>query len=61
MAALGVVELEVLGQATTQFRSGLVGLEVDVLVLHAAPQPLDENIVEPPPLTVHADLNARSL
>lgn len=33
-------------------------MQVDVFVLHAAPQPLDEDIVDPTPLAVHADRNA---
>ena len=34
-----------------------VGLHVDLFVLQAAPQPLDENIVQSAPAAVHADLH----
>jgi hypothetical protein len=36
----------------------LIGFQVHFLVLHTAPQPLDEDIVDPAALAVHADLDA---
>jgi hypothetical protein len=34
-----------------------VGLDVDVLILQATPQPLDENVVEVTTFAVHDDAN----
>jgi hypothetical protein len=34
---------------------GLVGLEVDLLVFDCSPESLDEHVVSPAPLAVHAD------
>jgi hypothetical protein len=33
-------------------------MQVDVFVLHAAPQPLDEHVVDPAPLAVHIHAHA---
>ena len=38
-----------------------IRLGEDVFVFAAAPQPLDEDVVQEPPLTVHADPDARGL
>ena len=35
--------------------------QIDLLVLHAAPQPLDEHVIDPSPLAIHADRNAGGL
>ena len=35
-----------------------LGLQMDLFVFQAAPQPLDENIVQPAPAAVHADARA---
>ena len=37
-------------------RTVVVGLQVDLLVLERAPEPLDEDVVEAAALAVHADL-----
>ena len=43
MSPPGVVKLEVLGQSSSQLRSSLVGPQVNILLLHTAPQvPLPE-------------------
>ena len=34
-----------------------IPLEIDVLVLDGAPEPLDEDVVEGAPTTIHADTN----
>ena len=43
-----VVQLEIVIQAGRQGRHRLIPLEVNVLVLHRPPQPLDEDVVEHP-------------
>ena len=35
-----------------------IGLQVDLFASQAAPHPLDEDIVQPPPAAVHADAHA---
>ena len=42
-------------------KDGLVGMEIDLLIFETPPQPLDKDIVPPPPGSIHADLNAMSL
>ena len=61
VGSLGVVKIEVLGQSSSQLRSGLVTMQVNILVLDAAPQPLDEHVVDPSTLSIHADLNSVGL
>ncbi len=54
----GVVEVDVGGQAAAHGADRLVGFGVDVLVLDALPQPLDEHVVAPAAAPVHADGDA---
>ena len=54
-AAPGVVEVEVPGKPGPKRCRRLVRSQVDVLIFHASPQSLNEDIVDPPPLAVHAD------
>src|SRR6478736_6480630 len=54
MRAAGVVEIEVGGQVKPCGADAVVALQVDVFVLHAAPQPLDEDVVAPAASAVHA-------
>jgi len=56
-----VVEPEVALQRRVRFSRTVVGVQVDLLVLHASPQPLDEHIVDPSALAVHADADALGL
>ena len=35
----------------------LIGMEIDLLIFETSPQPLDKDIVPPPPDSIHADLN----
>src|SRR6516162_1441407 len=37
-----------------------IALEIDLLVLERAPQPLDEHVVHPAPATIHRDAHAGS-
>lgn len=55
MTAPAIIEIEVASEARWQRRWRLVGPQVDVLVLHATPQALDEHVVQPTTTTVHAD------
>jgi len=55
--AFAVVEDEVLGQPQQQLRQTGIALEVDVLVLDATPQPLDEDVVQGASPPIHADGN----
>ena len=47
MGALTIEEVEIPAQRSARLGDGGVGLEVDLLVLHQSPQPLDEHIVAP--------------
>ena len=55
MWALGVVEREIVRQMMPSVGYGLIGMQIDMLVLDAAPEALDEDIVKPAALAVHAD------
>ena len=48
---------EVAGQTGPKLGWRFVGTQVHVLVLDAAPQTLDEHVVHPPALAIHADRN----
>src|SRR4051794_23380291 len=54
MGPLVVEEGEVPRQTTVQPRHRVVSLNVNVLVFHAPPEPLDEHVVQRPPPPVHA-------
>src|SRR2546423_4691078 len=53
--ALLVVEAEPSPDAGLGFGHSRIGIEVDLLIFEAAPQPLDEDVVHTPALAVHAD------
>ena len=55
MGALTIEKVEIPAQRSARFGDGVVGLEVDLLVLHRSPEPLDEHVVAPGALAVHAD------
>src|SRR5271165_3087826 len=55
MGALTIEEVEIPAQRRARLGDGVVGLEVDLLVLHRPPEPLDEDVVAPGALAVHAD------
>jgi len=57
MTAAVVVEVEVGAELAARLGEGLVGFQVDVVVLHAPPQALDEDVIQPAAATVHADLD----
>ena len=55
MGPVGVVEIEIDSQTGFGGRDRVVGLQIDLLVLDAPPQSLDEDVVAPAALAVHAD------
>ena len=55
-----VVSFEPQPQACFQLRHGGVRRQIDLLVFHSAAESLDENVIHPPALAVHADLNPHS-
>src|SRR5208283_5113116 len=58
MGALTIEEVEIPAQRSARFGDGVVGLEVDLLVLHRSPEPFHEDVVAPGALAVHADGDA---
>ena len=50
-----VVELKRAGQPCAERGGGVVRMEIHILVFDAAPEPLDEHVVDPAALAVHAD------
>ena len=61
MRSLGVVEGEVAVEALHDGGHRVVGVQIDLFVFQGAPEPLDEDIVAPAALAVHAELNAVGL
>lgn len=61
MGTLLVKEAEVGLKPCLQISNAVVGVQVDMLVLHRAPEPVDKNVVHPSPLAVHTDLDAVDL
>src|SRR4029077_7436572 len=55
MRPAAIVEVEVAPDRCARLGRGVVGPEIHLLVLDAAPQPLDEDVVPPNALAVHAD------
>jgi hypothetical protein len=53
-----VVKAEPLADGAARLESIGIGLQVHLFVLQAASQPLDEDVVQPAPAAVHADLHA---
>src|SRR5882672_11902194 len=53
-----VVEVEVAADRSAGLADAVIGPQIHLLVFDAAPQPLDENVVPPSALAVHADRNA---
>src|SRR5437764_13917595 len=58
MRALCVVEAEVATDRGAGLGNPLVGSEIHLLILHRAPDPLDENVVTPCAFAVHANGDA---
>ena len=53
-----IVKLEIAVQALPGVGDRVVGVQVNLLVFDAFPEPLDQHVVDPTTLTVHADLDA---
>ena len=58
--ALSVVEREIFRQATGQLGDRAVALQIHLLVLDAAPQPFDEDVVQGASTPIHTDGDASS-
>ena len=57
MCALLVEEAEVGLKPCLQISNAVVGVQVNMLVLHRAPESLDKDVVHPSSFAVHADRN----
>ena len=57
MRATAVVEGQIAADPGTGFRDAGIGPQVDLLVFDGPPQALDEDIVAPGALAIHADLD----
>src|SRR3977135_1474216 len=57
MWASAIVEAEVTSDRAARLADGIVGSQIDLLVLDRPPQPLAEDVVAPGALAVHADRN----
>jgi hypothetical protein len=58
MRTMFVVEPDVAPDVVLGLRSIVVGPQVDFFVLDRSPEPLDEDVVAPGALAVHADVDA---
>src|SRR3990172_4963064 len=56
-----IIKIEINRKRCFQLPHRLVSVEIDILVLDAAPQSFDEHIVDPTPLAVHAYAHALGL
>jgi len=52
-----VVELEILAQAGPQVAQVVIFAPIDFLILHAAPESLDEDVIQSAPSPVHGNAN----
>ena len=55
MRAPAVVEIQITAEASAGFSNAGISVQIDFLILHRAPEPLDKHIVTPSSLAVHAD------
>jgi len=55
MRPAAIVEVEVTSDRRARLGRGVVGSEIHLLIFDATPQPLDEDVVAPGALAVHAD------
>ena len=56
-----IVAFKPLPQPFTKLNDGGVLEEIDLLVFHTSPKPLNEHVVHPATLAIHADLNIEFL
>ena len=57
MGALLVEEAKVGLKPLSEVSNAVVGVQVNMLVLHRAPESLNEDVVHPPSFAIHADLD----
>jgi hypothetical protein len=50
-----VVEADVAPDSSSRRRDAFIGVQIDLFVLNRFPEPLDEHVVAPASLAVHAD------
>src|SRR6516165_5029876 len=50
-----IIEAKPLTDADARLEAVGIGLQMDLLMLQAAPQPFDEDVVQPAPAAIHAD------
>jgi uncharacterized membrane protein YkgB len=55
MGTLGIVEIEIPSHGTAGFTDALVGAQIHLLVFDASLQTLNEHVVTPSALAIHAD------
>src|SRR4029077_39705 len=53
-----VIKVEIVTDRSTRLADAVVGSQIDLLILDAAPQAFDEHVIAPGGLAVHADGNA---
>src|SRR5205823_1214405 len=58
MWTLAVVEVQIASDGAAGFTDALVGPQIHLLVFDASPQTLNEYVVTPSALAIHADRNA---
>ena len=61
MPSFAVVEGELSVQRGAGSADAVVGFQINLLLLHAAPQALDKDVVDPAALAVHADADVMLL
>src|ERR1019366_750467 len=55
MRSSAVVKFEIPADRISRLSNAFIGPQIHLLVLDAAPQPLDEDVIPPSPFAVHAD------
>jgi hypothetical protein len=55
MRSLAVVEIQIPADRSARLTDAVVGPQINLFVFDRTPEPLDEDVVAPRPLAVHAD------
>jgi hypothetical protein len=58
MRSASIVEIEIPADRIAGLADAFIGPQIDLFIFDAAPQPLDEHVVAPCALTIHADGDA---
>ena len=58
MRAEAIVAIEIPPDRGPRLRHALIRVQIDLLVLHRPPEPLDEHVIPPGAFAVHADGDA---